>query len=417
MQGSLTAFGGSGEHGRNCYALSVPEGFYLFDCGVKKTVHGREVGAYPFLSRESVSKIRAVFLSHVHEDHCAALPFLYHLGYQGVIYASPESIAMVRGMLDKWRSYVTRKGGVLPYTEADCRALQFVPMSPGTHDIEGIRVTAGFSGHMLGSFWYHVNSAFGSFYYSGDTVLNPLLLKRDLPPQAETAVLDCGYAGRHIDSEAQCQQLISETRQVLKDGGKVLFPLPPKGRAADVWSLLSRTFTGVPFYVDEAIDSYIKSLLSHAEYLQKGKLSAGLTGRIVLSNDERFQICRKDEPAVILTQDGMLTAPEGHFYLEQLKKEARHKVIFTGKLSKGTEGNLLFSDAYCHQNDIYLQKCRVIFKVHLDEEDTIALADEVRAEQCLLFHARKDANDGILQKLRDRGIDARILAPGETWKL
>ena len=75
----LSAFGGSGENGRNCYLIGIGDEFILLDCGVKREIVNGQVGFYPSLTKELVSKIKAVFLSHCHEDHVAGLPLLYEL--------------------------------------------------------------------------------------------------------------------------------------------------------------------------------------------------------------------------------------------------------------------------------------------------------------------------------------------------
>ena len=81
----LSAFGGSGENGRNCYLIGIGDEFILLDCGVKREIVNGQIGFYPALTKELVSKIKAVFLSHCHEDHVAGLPLLYELQEKIVI--------------------------------------------------------------------------------------------------------------------------------------------------------------------------------------------------------------------------------------------------------------------------------------------------------------------------------------------
>ena len=58
----LYSLGGSGENGRNCYAIEWSEGVILLDCGVKREINENGVGDYPVLTKELVSKLKFVEL-------------------------------------------------------------------------------------------------------------------------------------------------------------------------------------------------------------------------------------------------------------------------------------------------------------------------------------------------------------------
>ena len=96
----LYSLGGSGENGRNCYAIEWSEGAILLDCGVKREITEYSVGDYPVLTQEFVSKLKFVLLSHAHEDHSAALPLIYSLGYKGKVYATKETIAEIKELFE-----------------------------------------------------------------------------------------------------------------------------------------------------------------------------------------------------------------------------------------------------------------------------------------------------------------------------
>ena len=132
----LSAFGGSGENGRNCYTIGIGEEFLLLDCGVKREIVDGQVGFYPSLTKEVVANIKAVFLSHCHEDHVAGLPLLYELGYQGNVYGTKETIAETTGFIKKWMGYVEKNKGVLPYQKEMVDKISFVPIELGVQEVE-----------------------------------------------------------------------------------------------------------------------------------------------------------------------------------------------------------------------------------------------------------------------------------------
>ena len=100
----IRALGGSGEDSRNCFLVRWDDGSILLDCGVRREIAAVDV-VYPLLTEEIAQNLDAVFLSHAHEDHTAALPYLYHLGYGGKVYATEETISLTPGFLRKWHDY------------------------------------------------------------------------------------------------------------------------------------------------------------------------------------------------------------------------------------------------------------------------------------------------------------------------
>ena len=82
MEYRLISLGGSGEDCRSCFYLTGPKANILLDCGVRREIHSPASRVYPALTEEIARSLDAVFLSHAHEDHTAALPYLYKLGYR-----------------------------------------------------------------------------------------------------------------------------------------------------------------------------------------------------------------------------------------------------------------------------------------------------------------------------------------------
>jgi Cft2 family RNA processing exonuclease len=409
----IYALGGSGENGRNCYAVETAESAYLFDCGVKREVYADHVGEYPLVSRELVSKLKAVFLSHVHEDHSAALPLLYHLGYTGKIYASRESISSVQKFIQKWQAFVQQKGGELPYSSADVRSMRFAPLEFGSNKIEDWEITCGRSGHVLGSLWLQMNCSGHTVFYSGDIVRDPLLLKQDRPGKADIAILNCAYAGKHIQQTEQIATLKKDILDTICQKGKALLPLPPKGRASDITILLTQAFPNVPIYADEEIITNMKQLAVQKKWVRDFALPSEVSNLHVVTTDtRRVEVCEEAGGAIILTQDGMLTSPKGLVYYNCLKQNPINEIIITGHTAKGTEGDLLFDESYCQQQNIRARKNKIIFKVHFNDDDLVEFNKTLQARHIILFHADAEKNADLIRTLAAQGVDARTLAPG-----
>jgi len=411
----IYALGGSGEDARNCFALETETKVFLLDCGVKREIFPDKVGEYPVLTPALVKKLTAVFLSHAHEDHCAALPLLYHLGYRGKIYATQETCGAVPGFVKKWMNFVRKNKGTLPYTEEDAALLQFATLEPGkSFTLDGLQVETGRSGHLAGSLWFRFTLNHTPIFYSGDLVIKPQLMLTDPPLPAPIAILDSAYAGRQIDTAAELQKLLAHTAATVAQKGKEILPVPVKGRSADMYLFLTAALPHVPFYVDKEIMANLAKAAKETAWLKPLDYTGPAANVTVIEDDEaRSLACAKEEGAVFLTQDGMLTQPQGLYYFDRFKADPHSEIIISGHAAGGTPGSLLFDEAYCAQNKITIRKGRITLKVHMDDDDLLAFNTQVKAKTIILFHSQASHTTALRQKLQAKGVAAYCLAPGE----
>lgn len=415
----IFSFSGSGENGRNCYALQTEQGIILLDCGVKRETVGEQVGFYPPLTEEVASQVRMVFLSHCHEDHSAALPMLYHLGYNGEVYAAQETIDAAPGMIRKWMAYVEKQGGSLPFPQSAAEKIRFSPLSLGSNLVNGLPVEVGRSGHVLGGVWFQFPVQGKKVLYTGDMTLQPSSLAVDLPEPCDAAIMNCAYAGQCISQEKQYQKLLELIETTACAGGKVLLPLPPKGRGSDVLKLVSAHGFGVPVFVEEQIVTCYQELQKKSLWLsqadEQGTCAANLT--IVKNENERQQALNTAGGAVYLASDGMLTAPDGLVYFNALKADGNSLVIITGHAAAGTVGAGLFDEEYRRKNDVSVRAEKIICKVHLDEQDALSLQERLGFKKVILFHAIKEKNKSLLESFKERNIEALASSLPQTITL
>ncbi|KAB8143426.1 ribonuclease J [Chloroflexia bacterium SDU3-3] len=103
----MIPLGGVGEVGRNMWVCEYGEEIILLDCGVmfpEAEMLGIDL-VLPDISylREQQHKIKALFLTHGHEDHIGSVPHLIaELGFPPV-YGTPLTIGMVTGKLKEHR--------------------------------------------------------------------------------------------------------------------------------------------------------------------------------------------------------------------------------------------------------------------------------------------------------------------------
>ncbi|QOY52104.1 ribonuclease J [Candidatus Sulfurimonas baltica] len=100
----ITPLGGLGEIGGNITVFETETEAILVDVGMSfpdEDMHGVDILVPDFTYiREIKDKIKAVIITHAHEDHIGAMPYLYK-EMQFPIYASPLPLAMIGNKFDE----------------------------------------------------------------------------------------------------------------------------------------------------------------------------------------------------------------------------------------------------------------------------------------------------------------------------
>lgn len=107
MPVSIYALGGLGEVGKNMYVVENEKTLIIIDVGVRfpeASLPGVDyvIPDFTYL-RNNSKKVKAVFITHGHEDHIGAIPFLIQTIHIPVIYAPPLAAALIRHKLGMMR--------------------------------------------------------------------------------------------------------------------------------------------------------------------------------------------------------------------------------------------------------------------------------------------------------------------------
>jgi ribonuclease J len=104
---NIFALGGLGEVGKNTYCFETERSIIIVDAGVRfpeANLPGVDyvIPDYSYL-KNNRSKIKALFITHGHEDHIGGIPFLIRSVYIPVIYAPRLAAALIRHKLEDAR--------------------------------------------------------------------------------------------------------------------------------------------------------------------------------------------------------------------------------------------------------------------------------------------------------------------------
>jgi Cft2 family RNA processing exonuclease len=262
--------GGGREVGRSSFFVKVGTHYVLLDAG-GMIVQGQSEPLYPRLDvLESLPRIDAVFVSHVHVDHVLSLPFTPS---DAPIYMSPKSLEALTFLSE---GFVHQESWTKEEREAVLK--RCVPQDSGAiGDLEFKFVNAG---HVPGSSMIFLKSGEDSVLYTGDINFEDTQFEtaaKPVPEKVKALFIEGTYAGQGKRGGRQEREtlLIDTVAKAVMSGKKVLIPAFAVGRTAEVVAIL-----------DEA--------LATGEIPQVGAFTvgqgAGLMAKLKLIDLKRFQI-------------------------------------------------------------------------------------------------------------------------------
>ncbi|MEB3197750.1 MAG: ribonuclease J [Candidatus Sericytochromatia bacterium] len=154
----LVPLGGLGEIGKNMWCLRAGDDIVVLDCGFafpSDDMHGVDyvLPDYRYLEANA-ERVRAVFISHGHEDHIGGLPYLLDR-VPVPVYATPLTRSLIEGKLQEHGLL-----GRIPLLRMDVRD----PVTLGSLTVEFLRVPHSIPDSVAIS----VKTPVGTVLYSGD---------------------------------------------------------------------------------------------------------------------------------------------------------------------------------------------------------------------------------------------------------
>ena len=244
--------GGVGEHGRNCFYVSCDGLSFLVDCGL---MADDKKNTYPHLIPEQINNLEAVFLTHSHNDHTGAIPWLYENGFDGEIIATTKTLEQINFPL---------KNKIL--LEEIC------PNQVGTY--KGLKINWGRAGHTAGSVWYKFSTEDKTLVFSGDYSEHSPIYECDLlrGMAADLAVIDVAYGRVDKNFMEACKEIIEKTKDLLDVHKIIAFPVPKYGRGIELFKILSEEIEDINYYGDENMVMAVEDFKKGGFFYKKAKI-------------------------------------------------------------------------------------------------------------------------------------------------
>ena len=362
---SLTTLGGFSQVGRSCMLLTTHESKVLIDCGVNPGAKS-PLEAYPRLDWANITldELDAVVISHAHLDHTGFLPVLFKYGYKGPIYCTEPTLPMMNLIQLDAIKVAAAQGRIPLYAERDVKQVmrQTIPLAYGTvTDISpDIKLVFSNAGHILGSAscHFHIGNGNHNFVYTGDLKYAKSMLFDSASwnfPRVETLLIESTYGAKE-DIQSTREEVestfIKSVNETLRNGGKVLIPIPAVGRAQELMMVINQYMKGgqlmeAPVFTEGMISEATAIHEAYPEYLTRD-----LREKIMSTEENPFdseyftniehsdarEEALREGPCIIMATSGMLEGGPVLEYFKNIAPSQNNKVLFVSYQVNGTLG-------------------------------------------------------------------------------
>ena len=370
---SLLTLGGFGQVGRSCMLLTTPDSKILVDCGINPGAK-TPMDSFPRLDWANITldDLDAVVIGHAHLDHTGFLPVLCKYGYKGPIYCTEPTLPMMNLIQLDAIKVASAQGRTPMYAERDVKQIMkqaiTIPYGTVTDISPDIKLVLANAGHILGSALchFHIGNGDHNFVYSGDIKFAKSILFESASwnfPRVETLLIESTYGAKE-DIQASRQEVessfIKSVNSVLKEGGKVLIPIPAVGRAQEIMMVIdqymkSGDMVEAPVFYEGMIAEASAIHEAHPEYLARE-----LRQRILETDDNPFdseyftnvehpdareEPLREGSPAIIIATSGMLEGGPVLEYFKNIAPDKKNKILFVSYQVNGTLGRRVLEGA------------------------------------------------------------------------
>ena len=319
----------------------------------------------------------AVIVSHAHNDHIGRLPCLARAGFNGPIYATPATAAILSIMLrDSARIQqedarnaqfragpdVTTPGALFEQADVEwvVEKIERLTYEEPLQILDGLTLTFHDSGHILGSALvqldFREDGRDRRFLFTGD------LGRRDtgfLPsPTAvrdiDVLVTESTYGNRELDSyDTLIKQLHAIVARATRLGGKIIIPAFSLGRTQRMAYCFQELFEvhkvrPIPVFVDSPLASRLTDV--HREYPEAFIPSARkLMDRdpayfqskyveFCASWDDSRRLNYHNGPMIIIASSGMCDAGRVRHHLRHAVEDPNNAIVIVSYQAEGTLG-------------------------------------------------------------------------------
>lgn len=444
MGWSWISIGGAKEVGGTCGMLRIDDVALLIDCGMRQ--HGEGSERFPDLAALPCAP-DAVLLSHAHIDHTGALPLLLAKYPHLEVHATePTKSITARLLQDSLRIMELQGGGAFGQEQVDALMAQFrlVAHAAAFYPIAGrqdIEVTYLLAGHIVGAVMMLIRTPYGTLLHANDfSVTNQRTVagvRLDQLPEADIVITEGTYGSKQHPARKQQEVALADgVCEVLRAGGRVLFPAFGVGRSQELVLILQNFRKNMPPAVPMYLDGLVRSacdiyqeheawlnpaLSKHLRHQRQSLFADRAKQTYKVGAKERARVLDDTRPAIIISSSGMLLGGPSVLYASRIIAEPKSAIAFSGYQDEDAPGAKLLAaqrgDTLLLDDTPYTIQCktqRYNLSAHADGPQIAALVSHCKASLALLVHGQPEALESLATMI---GRKAQVVEPLTTIDL
>ncbi|MGK9368797.1 MBL fold metallo-hydrolase [Melioribacter sp. Ez-97] len=421
--------GGGKEIGANSYYLQIAGTGILLDCGI----HPRKKGldSLPLFDLLENYPLDFVIISHAHQDHIGALPFLIKKFPHVIIYTTPYTKELVSVTLHNAVNILKKEtageDGISFYTHEEIDLLVRSIRDYDYHEefeLNGLNSSCELkgcfygAGHILGSAMVMIKADDKKILYTGDVNLSGQSIQTgadiDSLGKADLLIMESTYGDSDTKLtgswESERVRFINDLNKIISQGGSVLIPVFALGKMQEMLMLIyeavrSGKLTDAEIYTG-GIGREISNIYDRFRYAVKRKNPDTELKEIPQSNlnDINDYNHFKKNPGYLLASSGMMLEGTTSFQLaEFLLRQKNFAVFGVGYMDPSTPGykiiNAKKNDALKLTGDRAIKvECeikRYYFSAHANRDSLINFAKRLKPGAVILVHGEESAQNWI----------------------
>lgn len=431
----ISFLGGATAIGASCTLVRVGGTALVFDCGVRYS----GPSALPDLTPLAETAVDAVLVTHAHMDHSGGLPVISEACPAAPVLTTPPTIDLVAILLQdalRLMNGPEREAELPLYSERQVERLLASLVPVKFHQpmrIKDVEVRWLPASHILGAAMIHLTTPAGTVLFTGDYSVTaqhtvPALSRPDF--QADLVISESTYGERlHEDRTAAEERLLSQIREVVVRGGRVLIPAFAVGRAQEVLLILKRaqrngSLPEVPVFVDGMVravcgvygrnEPYVSRLLAHEIRRAPHPFYTDTIQPITRPEDRKRVLATA--PCIIVTSSGMLAGGPSLGYAQALAQNPQDAIFLTGYQDEESPGRALLDLARAEgPKELKLGQATVPvacafgtygLSAHADRMQMVAFLEALDPHTVALVHGDEGAKDALARSLRCQDVIA-----------
>ncbi|MHB1687621.1 MAG: MBL fold metallo-hydrolase [Ignavibacteriaceae bacterium] len=430
--------GGAGEIGASCFYLNIGGTGIILDCGMHPLKTGLE--ALPKFNLIKDLPVDYVLISHAHQDHLSALPFLVQRHPYIKIITTPQTRALAELTLHNSVSILKEQ-----LTDEDKTCLPVMHVKIYTHDeidfliqtieyksygesfiINGydhqgkLPIFASFinAGHILGSAAIILEYNGYKIFYSGDIKLSDQAITpgAEIPStKVDILILETTYGSTDSflipDWKSESLRFASSINKILITGGSVLIPVFSLGKMQEIitviWNLMQTGKISSTKIYTGGIAEKISRVYDYNRYVVN-RIDPEFEISSILQNN-LYEVNQPEdffkEPCIVLAPSGMMIEGTASFNLTKHWLKHESSAIFTVgfmeertpgyKIANSKKGEKIKLNDFSEETEIKCNVERFRFSSHSTREELLEIVRKLKPEKVILIHGDQQAIDWV----------------------